>query len=197
MTLKQFDKLANELFDAVLTPLGFKNEGSLHCTFHRRISADVYHVILPDPGSRVAWFDVKVFPTSPAIEPGFASMFPDELGLPTDSWSYLSARGVGLDHEQFNSKSEENLRRRFELTVKPLLLTQAIPYLDGIRTVADMIPLLKHSSYLGLALHHVGRVVEAKAPLLKERDRLQQLDVENKRVATLLARINELLNVRL
>lgn len=101
---------------------------------------------------------------------------------------------LGLDQQQFNCKSEENLRQRFESTVKPLLLTKAIPYLDRIQTVQDMLPLIKHPSFLGLAMHHVGRTEEAKSLLQKERDRLSKLDQGDKTVSNLLSRVNQLLN---
>jgi hypothetical protein len=194
MTPKQFDQIANDLFGAVLGPLGFSNDRSEFCTFHRKVSDEVYHVVYPGLGTHGTKYDVYVFPTSPALDPLFDQKFPDSLGIPTDSWSYLSVRGVGLDQEWFNCKSEENLRQRFDSTVKPLLLTKAIPYLDQIRTVQDMLPLIKHPSFLALAMHHVGRIEEAKSLLQKERDRLAKLDQGDKTVSSLLSRVNQLLN---
>lgn len=149
--------------------------------------------MLPDLGSRGAWYDVKVFPVSPLLAPSFDSQFPDELGIPSDSWSYLSDHGIGLDQQLFNCKSEENMRQRFESTVKPLLLTKAMSYLDPIQTVQDMLPLIKHPSFRCLAMHHVGRSEEAKSLLQKERDRLSKCDVSNDVVARLLARVDHLL----
>lgn len=194
MTPKQFDKVANELFGAVLGPLGFSNDRSKFCTFHRKTSDEIYHIVLPDRGTRGAWYDVKVFPASPIVAPSFETQFPDSLGTPSDRWSFLNDCGVGPDQQQFNCKSEENLRQRFESTVRPLLLTKAIPYLDRIQTVQDMVPLIKHSSFLGLAMHHVGRVEEAKPLLQQEQARLSKLDQGDKTVSNLLSRVNQVLS---
>src|SRR5437762_1890254 len=101
MTERQFDSLAVEMFTSVLVPRGFTNEGSKGCTFYRVIEDDVYHVIIPDMGSRGVWYDIRVFPHSPRIYPLFALRFPDNLGIPTDSFSCLSEREVGLTQQTF------------------------------------------------------------------------------------------------
>jgi hypothetical protein len=193
MTPKQFDKIAGDLFGEVLATAGFSNERSQCCTFYRQASDVVFHIILPDLGTRGAWYDVKVFPVSPVVDPIFSTRFPDGLGIPTDSWSYLGERGVGLDQQTFNCKSDENFRHRFEASVKPLLLRHALPYLDGIRTVEDMIPLIKNPLCLGFALHHVGRTEEARQFLQEQKTRLSSLASSDPSVAVPLQRIRELL----
>jgi hypothetical protein len=175
MTLQNFYGIANELFSAVLMRQGFTSERSQRCTFHRRVSNDIYQFIVPDPASRLAWYDVKVFVSSPAIDPLFTLSFPDELGIPSDAWCYLSEEGVGLTQGRFNCKYEDNLRRRFEKTVGPLLIDVAVPYLDRIQTVDEMIPWLRRPLALGLALHHVGRTDEARPIPQQERARLMSI----------------------
>ena len=137
MTPKQFDKAALKLFEPVLREHGFTTERSGLCTFHRKVNNEIYHLIMPSLGSRGAWYRVLVFPASPAIDPTFFEHFPDNLGAPSDSWSYLSEQGIGLGTEQFNCNSEENLVRRFENTVRDLLTDIAIPYLNQFKQVAD------------------------------------------------------------
>lgn len=94
---------------------------------------------------------------------------------------------------RFNCKYEDNFRRRFENTVKPLLINVALPYLDKIQTIQDTIPLLKNAGFLGSALHHVGRRDESRPLLDKERERLLRLDTREEIVAAWLDRVNELL----
>jgi len=119
MTPKAFGKLARALFAPVLEPQGFTCDKSDGCSFYRSVGNGIWHVIVPDLGSRGVWYDVKVFPTSEEIEVMFREKFPDELGIPTDSYCYLSERGIGIDQTQFNCKSEENCRARFQNTVNP------------------------------------------------------------------------------
>lgn len=152
------------------------------------------HIILPDLGRSGGWYDVKVFPASPLLDPQFEECFPDDLALPTDSWSYLSERGLGPSQETFNCKHEDNMRRRFQKTVGPLLITKAIPYLDRIRTIEDMLPLIRHPLPLGCALHHVGRIEEARPILREQRDRLSRLDQQDSRIAAWLRKLDELLS---
>ena len=193
MTANEFYVIANELFGKVLIPLGFTNDGSNRCTFYRRAGVGMYHVVMPDIGSRGAWFDVRVFPHAPAIYPLFEQRFPDSLGIPTDRFSLLSEREVGPTQSQFNCKNEENLRRVFARTVEPALLKVAIPYLDRFQSVADLIPVIRHPSFLGFTLYHAGRWDEAVAALQQERDRLRRLNTTNSDVATLLTEVERLL----
>ncbi|MDB4766172.1 hypothetical protein OAG71_00645 [bacterium] len=144
LTKRQFDKLARELFSRVLEPHGFSCEESKRCTFVRPVGDDVFHIILPDPGTRCAWYDINVFPTSPRFYIDFAEKFPDDLGFTLDSWSKLSeTAGIGMDQQQFNCKYESNMRNRFEKTVVKLLENVAIPFLDTIQTYEDILPHLR------------------------------------------------------
>ena len=144
LTKRQFDKLARELFSSVLNPHGFFCEESKRCTFVRPVNDDVFHIILPDPGTRCAWYDINVFPTSPKFYDDFAAKFPDDLGFTLDSWSKLSeTAGIGMDQQQFNCKYESSMRNRFEKTVIGLLENVAIPFLDTIQTYEDILPHLR------------------------------------------------------
>ena len=141
---RQFDKVARELFGSVLNPHGFSCDQSKRCTFVRMIDVDVFHIIMPDPGTRCAWYDINVFPGSPRFYDDFAEKFPDDLGFTLDSWSKLSeSAGIGMDQQQFNCKYESNMRNRFEKTVIGLLENVAIPFLDTIQTYEDILPHLR------------------------------------------------------
>ncbi len=196
MTPKLFDKTVREFFRPVLQEHGFTTDRSQHCTFHRKASDQIYHFIVPDLGSRGAWYDIKVFPSSPLIDPFFVERFPDDMGIPSDSWSYLSERGVGMDQGQFNCKSEENFVQRFEKTVRELLINSAIPYLNQFQTIENLIPVIRRPGFMGLALHHVGRVAEAIPMLEQERDRLVAMGSSDRLVTANIERINELLHLK-
>ncbi len=195
MTPKQFDKGVRELFGPVLEPLGFSNEGSQYCTFHRQSSEGVFHFVMPDLGTRGAWYDIKVFPASPTLDPLFSEQFPDDVGIPTDSFSYLSERGVGLDQEKFNCKSVENFTSRFEKTVRGLLEQKAVTYLDQFQKFEDMLPVIKNPMFLAIALHQVGRVDEARPLLEQQRERLARTGSEERSVTVRMQRIDELLQL--
>jgi hypothetical protein len=144
MKTGEFVPLAEELFGATLAPFGFTCAGSRYAIFHRQIARDVFHVIQPDQGTRGVWFDIRVFPTSPQFQVDFQECFPDRLGGTNDAWGHLNSRtGVGLEQEQFNCKSEEIMRRRFERTIANLLVIHAIPYLDQFTTVKSMLSILR------------------------------------------------------
>ena len=191
---RTFDSIAVELFSHALCPFGFTNEGSSHGTFYRKANEDVYHFVCPCLGRSGTWYYVRVFPHSRHMDPEFGSRFPDALSVPTDSWSCLSEHdGVNLTQQRFNCKSEENFRNGFSRKVRPLLINVALPYLDRFQSVGDIIPAIRHPSFLGFALHHVGRRSEAITVLAKERERLRQLDTTDRRVASLLEHIDRLL----
>ncbi|EDL60367.1 hypothetical protein [Gimesia maris] len=193
MTPKQFDKVARQLFAGVLSAYGFTCEGSRYCTFYRKYSDELFHFVLPDLGTHGTWFDVKVFPASPLLDPLFQEDFPDDVGIPTDSYSYLSERGIGLDQEKFNCKTEENMRHRFEASVRPALEDRAIPYLDQFCSIDDIVPVLSNPIFRGIGLHLVGKMEEAIPLLQQQRERLSLLDSDTPAISARLRFIEELL----
>ncbi len=190
----EFDSLAVELFSQHLNPFGFSVNVSKHCVFSRKANEYIYHFICPSMGRNGKWYDVRVFPHSPHIDPMFFSRFPDRLGIPTDRWSCLSDHdGVGLTQQQFDCTTAANLRNSISSEVGALLCNVAIPYLDRFQTVEDIIPVIRHPLFMGFALYHVGRVEEAVHRLKSERERLQGLDKSDRNVASLLEHIERLL----
>jgi hypothetical protein len=105
----------------------------------------------------------------------------------------MSEEGIGRRQESFSCETPDSFRRDFERAVKPLLLEFAIPYLDKFQSVADIIPAIRHPSFLGFALYHVGRTAEAREALRKEKERLRHLDTTNEEVATMLEHVDKLL----
>lgn len=183
MTPKAFDKLARELFSATLTPLGFSCENSRTCTFYRALGNGMWHIVMPDLGTRGAWYDVKVFPCCESLEPLFTARFPDELRVPTDSFCYLSSKGVGHSQEQFNCKSEENFRNRYQRTVGPLLAQFAIPYLDAIRNLEEMVPLIRSPLYRATAMYLANKNAETREMVQQQRVRFQGMGNDESVVA--------------
>lgn len=194
MKPQQFDKLARAAFGSVLNEAGFTCDKSRHCTFYREATDGFYHVVLPDLGTRGAWYDVKVFAFSELLDPRFADRFPDDLGIPTDLFCYLAPSGVGPDQTQFNCKSEENFTRRFESTVAPLLASVALPYLDRFRSLNDLLPEIRSPLFKAIATHHVHGNASSQPLLEQQRERLGSLNSDDDNVVATLRLIDELLS---
>jgi hypothetical protein len=173
MTPKQFSTIAKELFGSVLRPFGFSSDDSSYAVFYRSAGNGVWHVVSADQGTRGAWYDVKVFATHESLEPDFQVHFPDELGIPMDASCYLSMRGISVAQEQFNCKSEENLRNRFEKSVKPLLVEKAIPYLEQFSSLESLLPFIRSPFYHAVAMCRARGIDEAKPLLLRQKELLE------------------------
>lgn len=181
-----FDKIASASVAAVLAKRGFGSEGSKHCTFYRRVSPDIWHVVMPDPGSRGMWYDMKVFATSPKIEPLFDELFPDFLGIPADRYCYLDpVQGVTSRQYRYHCRTEDGFIREFDKIVGPSLLQHALPYLDRIQSIGDLVPLIQSKLYLALALSAIGDD-EAKDLIKTEVQRLEALDTDDRKVKAFL-----------
>ena len=194
MKPQQFDKLANEAFGGVLAPAGFSNDKSRYCTFYREVSDGFYHIVMPDLGTRGAWYDVKVFAYSSCLTPRFEEIFPDDLGIPTDIFCHLGSSGIGPDPMEFNCKNEENFRRRFTSTVAPLLESVAIPYLEQFQTLNDLLPEIRSPLSKALATHYVLGREAGHALLEQQRERLGAIDSDDAKVVATLQLIDELLS---
>ena len=194
MKPKQFDKLASEAFGNVLGEAGFENSKSRHCTFYREASENFYHIVLPDLGTRGAWYDVKVFAYSSLLDPRFSDRFPDDLGIPTGMFCYLAPSGVGPDQTPFNCQSEENFTRRFESTVAPLLTSMALPYLDRFQSLNDLLPEIRSPLRIAIATHHVHGSAISQPLLEQQRERLSSFNSDDENVVATLRLIDELLS---
>jgi hypothetical protein len=180
----------------VLEPYGFSADLSKYSTFYREVSGGIFHVIKPDLSNDGSWFDIRVFATTPLIEPDFNARFPDEVGIPSDSFSLLHSRfGIGARQQKFRCKTEEGFTRNFNKEVAPALVEKAIPYLDNISSINDLVPYIRRDFYLGAALLHVGEHEKAMKLLMAEKYRLSNInDDSSGRVPALLSYIDKILN---
>ena len=194
MLPKDFDAYAKKAFGQALEPHGFSCTMSRQCTFYRWASEELIHVVLPDRGTKGTWFDVKVFATSPVIIPSFGDCFPDDIGIPSDLFSYLHhSNGVGCDQDRFHCRTVGIFHRIFEQRVAPSLVKHAIPFLDNLTTVTDLIPTIRCNLSLGLALAHVGRNNEADPILRAEKARLKNNNTGDEKLQEMLRWIDEAL----
>lgn len=184
MTPKAFDKIAREMFSETLSPYGFVCDESDRSTFYRSVGGGIWHVIMPDVGSRGAWYDVKVFPCCEHLQARFRDRFPDELGIPTDSFCYLSQRGVGMDQDQFACKTEGGCRSSYRNTVSRLLSEVAVPYLSQFRTLRDLLPVIRNPLYLAIAMHLVNKNSESRLLVNQQRVRLEAVADDEDVIAT-------------
>lgn len=193
MTPKKFDALARRYFGELLAPKGFSCSGSEAATFYRHVSPDIVHFVLVDLGSSGSWYDVKVFASSPKIEPEFEKKFPDDVGVPSGSLCYLHpVSGVGPDQKRYPCKTEEDFARAFRAEVAPALEAKALPYLDKISSIQTLLPFIRHDFYLGVALWSAGDRVQAEQVLAKEAKRLAGIQDPSGRVDALLRHIDSL-----
>jgi hypothetical protein len=193
MTPTKFDALARRYFGELLEPKGFSCIGSEATTFYRHVSPDIVHFVLIDLSSGGSWYDVKVFASSPKIEPEFKDRFPDSVGVPSGSLCYLHpSSGVGPDQKRYSCKTEQDFVRVFNSEVAPALDAKGIPYLDRIISIDSLLPFIHHDFYLGVALWHAGDKEQAKQVLAKEARRLEQIRDPTGRVGALLRHLNSL-----
>jgi len=176
-------KVCRALFGELLRPLGFEEhaieDSGGHFVMRRVATPELYHDIGPAlvvAGDRL---EVWAYPTSPIF--GLLDPEPDHAGIIPGMPHFLSRRdGVGWTPQTWPCETKEELSQVFETDIKPLILNRAIPFLDTIRTVADILPLLQPDPtgewFKGLALLHCGRKEEAKAAFLAERKSI--LDAE-------------------
>jgi hypothetical protein len=148
LSTKQFEALAREVFGAELAPYGFSASDSRRCTFWRKVSADVYHFVMPDKSLRLPQYTVNVFPHSPRFDEDFSAKFPDNLGFATDVESYLSSKGIGMRQGWFWCRTAEGFRRDFAERVRPALIGHAIPLLDQIQSLEAMARVVRRGPYV-------------------------------------------------
>ena len=191
--MRGFYKLATKLFGEVLEPYGFTCEGSKDSTYHRRTDHDVYHIITPDQSRYGEKYSVMVFATAKELVLEFNERFPDGLGVPMGSDCRLcDKRGVGSYPDDFSCKDAASMRADFESRVAPALEKHAVPHLDKLQTLDDLVPLIHHKLTLAIALAVCGRHAESKNLLEQERQRLFRIDPDDGLVQEIEAHITSL-----
>ena len=183
MKAKKFNSLANLLFGAVLEPFGFSASESKYCTFYKKVNDSVYLFIMPDLAQGGSLCNIKVFFSSPLINPSFANTFPDDIAIPSDVYCFLhSTEGVGFRQELFPCDSDQQFKDIFEATVKRALHDKALPYLSNFNEIKDMIPFIKTKFYLAVSLYITGQKNIANPILESEKSRLSNLNLQNEAV---------------
>jgi len=183
---------------ATLESYGFTCEKSRHSTFYRQASDEICHVIFTELGGSGSWFHFEVVPVSAAIIPAFESVFPDDFGFPNGGHSRLDVkRGIGMDRTTFRCSKEEGFVRNYTREAEPALINIALPYLDKIQTLDDLLPFVTSdvSEFnLGATLWHTGKRIRARRVLKRERKRLQGLDQnESEKISNAIAYIDALI----
>ncbi|MDX2109045.1 MAG: hypothetical protein SFY80_02265 [Verrucomicrobiota bacterium] len=157
MLPRDFDRIARASFSHVLAPHGFSCEASARCTFYRKVSEEAWHFIFPDMRFHKPVYEVRVFFSSPAIDPEFSQKFPDDLGIPLDTHSVLRIKhGVSHTPSVFSCATKQAFMTAFEKAVESALLMEAIPFLDRIRSVSDMLPYIRHPYFAENARVYLG-----------------------------------------
>ena len=105
----------------------FSSDGSKAVTLYRRISENVYHVILADPFHYIPDYQVRVFFHSPVLDPEFHRHFPDSLGFPNDTHSVLCpGKGVGNYNTKFSRADRQKFENAFNSAVESALIYEEI-----------------------------------------------------------------------
>jgi hypothetical protein len=163
MKRAEYLRMIRTNFDPILLPHGFSCEGSKRCAYWRKISDDIFHIISPDALRRMERYDINVFATSPFIHEEFFDLIPDGLPYTNGGFGYLSPEeGVGRYQKLYFCANPDAFIRSFRRDTIPALVNFALPYLEKIKTMEDLIPTIRGDSMLGAALVHVGKLAEAR-----------------------------------
>lgn len=172
-------RLIRANFDPLLTPHGFSCESSKRCVYWRKVSDEIYHIISPDALRRVDRYDINVYATSPLILADFLEKFPDWIPYTNSNYGYLSPEsGVGDYQKLYFCGNPDAFMTSFNRDVAPALTNIAIPYLDEIQSMKDLIPTIRPGGMMGAALLNVGRIAEAKWHIESEISRLSKLPLD-------------------
>ena len=179
MTKAEFKRLIRTSFDPILTPHGFSCEGSKRCAYWRKASDEIYHFISPDALRGGDRYDVVVYASSPQIYGDFWDRFPDWVPYTNGNNGYLSPEDGISDYQKlYFCGNPDAFMTSFKRDTGPALINIAIPYLDKIQTMEDLIPTIQPGGMMGAALLHVGRMAEAKRFIEGEIKRLSALPLD-------------------
>ena len=134
-------KLIRTCFGSVLEQYGFTNDGSKKDVFWRKTEDGIYHYVTAWKALRKPKYDIMVFAYSPSFSDDFDANHPDNIGCPINGYLH-SKFGVGIRSEQLFCRTEEGLVRDFENKGSQMLKEHAVPFLNNIQTVDDLVPLI-------------------------------------------------------
>ena len=189
----EFNSLAKIHFGEVLELYGFSCEKSKHCTFYKAVN-DVFHIVMPDLSHDGTKFNIRVFVTSPLLEPNFERKFPDYLGIPADVCSSLHPScGVSFRSHSYRCKLKEGFIRNFNNDIKSALTEKGIPYLNEINSIKSLLPLIKNKFHTAVATHISGDTSTALPLIEAEIARLVSLHSNAEDVMASMDFLNELI----
>jgi len=175
----EFLQLIKDNFGPILLPRGFSPEGSKQGVFWRKSGDDIYHIISPSRDRSMDRYSVAVYASSPIVYGDFWTYFPD-LNLLNGGSGYLSPEhGISDYKKMFFCRNPEAFATSFNRDTAPALLNIALPYLDDITDMNDLIPTIRDCGMMGPALLHVGRHAEAKSRIESEIRSLERLPRDN------------------
>jgi hypothetical protein len=180
MLTKDFDRIAKDTLQPVLSPLGFSSSRSKHCIFEREIADGIWHFIGPDRSKSGRWYDVKAFASSPIIDPMFSEKAPDNLGIPFAGCFVNRWTGLGAEQQTFKSETKDQLVSSLNEEVIPLLKNKALALLSSLTSVSALLPQIKSPLFRGFALLHLGSAQEAQELLVRESARLSPMAATDK-----------------
>ena len=179
MTKTELMRIIRVNFDPILTPRGFSCEGSTRCCYWRKASDEIYHIISPSMLRHGDRYDITVYATSPLIYKDFSINFPDWVPYTNGNNGYLSPEDGVSDYQKlYFCGNPDAFMTSFKRDAGPALINIAIPYLDKIQTMEDLIPTIQPGGMMGAALLHTGRTAEAKRYIESEIKRLSELPLD-------------------
>jgi hypothetical protein len=179
MTKTEFKRMIRANFDPILLPHGFSCKKSTHCCYWRKISDTIYHIISPSILRRGERYDIVVYASSPLIHEDFYKKFPDWIHYTNGDYGYLSPEyGIGSYQKLYFCSNPNAFMTSFKRDAAPGLANIAVPYLDKIQTMEDLIPTIRPGGMMGAALLHTGRTAEAKRYIENEIKRLSELPLD-------------------
>lgn len=189
MNQKPFDRLVIKYIWPILKEHGFHRDGNHADVFFRKANEDVYHFVALHRMRSGDRYYAMVYFSSPIILEDFHERLPEGIPMANANRHYLSPEdGVEDYQKMFFCRYEDSFLTSFERDFKPALLQYGLPYLDNIQSVEDMIPFLRHDSFRGPALVHVGRTEEARACIERQIEKISKIPLdEDGRVASALA----------
>jgi hypothetical protein len=179
MTRAEFKRFVRSNFDPILIPQGFSCGGILNVIYWRKVGGEIFHLIAVSALQQNTRYQIMVFGSSPIIEDDFESRFPNDLHIVNAPTCYLSPEDGVSDYQKlYFCGNPDAFMTSFKRDTAPALANIAIPYLDKIQTMEDLIPTIRPGGMMGAALLHVGRTVEAKRYVESEIRRLSGLPLD-------------------
>jgi hypothetical protein len=179
MTKTEIKRLIRASFDPILSPRGFSCDETANVVYWRKVESNIYHIVAVSALQQNTRYQIVVFGTSPVVDADFETRFPHDLHIVNAPACYLSQEeGVSDYQKLYFCGTLDAFKTSFERDAAPALINSAIPYLDKLETLQDLIPTMRAGGMVGAALLHVGRTQEAKPYIENEIRRLAALPLD-------------------